>query len=77
MDPDATLDRLVQAIQDREYEDAAEAFKDLEEWVARGGFFEADSEIYYEAVVTIVGTFSNKKKMSVLRKLVELVGDTQ
>jgi hypothetical protein len=38
MDPNATLRRWRQALKDRDFDDASEAKKDLQEWIRRGGF---------------------------------------
>lgn len=38
MDPNATIDRIVNAIEDSEFPEAREAIRDLQTWVARGGF---------------------------------------
>jgi len=38
MDPNATLLRLLQAIEDHEWSEAREALGYLEHWVSRGGF---------------------------------------
>jgi len=38
VDPDACLRRLIDAIQDGDYEDAGEAAEDLRDWLTMGGF---------------------------------------
>lgn len=41
MDPDAAVERLNNAIADRDWEEATYALSDLSEWLMRGGFWPA------------------------------------
>jgi hypothetical protein len=45
MDPTATLLRALRAIKDQDRDEAREAFQDLIEWLARGGFMPSPAEL--------------------------------
>jgi hypothetical protein len=39
MDPDATIDRIIDALEDGDDTEAAWALEDLADWLQRGGFW--------------------------------------
>jgi hypothetical protein len=48
MDPQACLDRMIEALKNYEYDEADAARTDLWEWIGKGGFISADQMAMFQ-----------------------------